>query len=750
VSPSAPAGRSAGLAFALALACGIVNAPSLTPGFIHDDQGIVEQNALVRDGFKIGEIFSKGYWSVGDRSVPNLYRPVTILSFALNHAVGGASPLGYRLVNLVLHILVTLLVFALGRRLFGAPERSPAAGASRGTAGPALFEPAFLGALLFAVHPAHTEVLGLVVGRAELLAAVGTLGCVLAFLRGRDLEAEPGTRGTPGLYVLSIVCFVFGALAKENALAAPFLVLLADLFLTRRRMAWRYHAAALATLGLLLMLRAGVVGGLGASEFIHRVDNPIAYAPFLQGRLTALKVLVDYVVLLIAPVRMSIDYSFDAIPLVTGLLDPMAILGGVIVVVWVAGSVFFKNIDRGAAYSLAWIGVSFAPTANLLVPIGTIMAERLLYLPSVGFCLLAAAGIARLLRRLSRPVGGGSTTAGRFGSAVVRTAVGILVLALAARSVVRLRDWRDNHAIFKAAIAVVPNSVRALYNYGTACEDRGEDREAAEAYGKAIALWPAFVEAHYNLAGVHARRKEWDEAARHYREALRERPDDVPSLVNLGHALNGQGRSGEAVEMLRRAIEIDPRSDEAYTTLGAAHLALGDPRSAAADYAEAIRVVPENADYQRNLGLALQEAGDAAGAAGAFERGLRLRPGDPDLLAALGIARLQEKDTAAAVASLEQAVAARPAQPIFRYQLARAMEQAGRRTEAAAQYREAIRLAPSVPVPQKGLGLLLYRMGDRRGALEALERAAALDPTGRVMDEESRRILAGLRSRPGR
>ena len=732
-------------AWLLILVAAAVNLPSLIPGFIHDDHAIVEKNDLVRDPSRLGAIFTKGYWNVSDVPVQNLYRPVTILSFALNHAAGGDHPFGYRLVNLALHLLVTLLLYAVARRVCDAA--APARGVAPGPAGAgALLDPPLLAALLFAVHPVHTEVLGMIVGRAELLAAAGTLGCLLLFLLGRE-RAAAGGRSLP-LFGVSIACLVLGFLAKENAVVAPALVLAADLVRAPRRPAWRFHAAAAVGVAGLLALRAAVLGGIAPAGATHDVDNPIVGAPFLQGRLTALAVLARYAALLVAPLRLSIDYSFRQIPLSSGPLDPWVLCGAGLVLAWGLGLLRALRRSPAAAFALAWIGISAAPVSNLLFPIGTIMAERLLYLPSAGFCLLAGLALQRLLSL--RPataappasLAAGSPPAARL---AVHLAAPLILLALALRSEVRYADWRDDYTIFERARAVSPRSVKVHFNYGVAAEERGEDAAAEGAYLAAIALWSGFADAHYNLAGVYARQKRWPDAVAQYRLAADLQPGNVKYLVNLGHALLGDGKAAEARDIVRRALEIDPSSDRAHTMLGSACLALGDPAAAVVAYGEAARLDPKNADYQRNLALAHEESGDLAASAADYRRGLALRPGDPDLLAGLGMVLLKAGERSGALEALEAAVRAAPGHPIHRYQLGRALEADGRPQEAMAQYRESIRLAPSAPVPRRALGLLLHRLGDGAGALEALERAAALDAGGTVMDAEARRLLESLR-----
>jgi len=708
----------------IAVVCVLVNLGALRPGFIHDDHRIIEQNGLTSDLRHVPEIFRSGYWSTADLHVPNLYRPVTILSFAIGRTVHGLRPLGFRLVDLLLHTLNALLVLLLARRVM------PRTGSGPG----AVLDGPLFAALLFSVHPVHTEVLGEIVGRAELLAAVFLLGSVLVFLRARETEDTAGGAVVrPGLAAVSLILFALAFLSKENGVVAPALLLLADLWVVRRRPAWGFHAVSCAVLASLFALRFAVLGGLNPAGPIHFVDNPIANLPFLQAKSTALAVLARYVSLLAWPARLSIDYSFRTIPTATGPLDSGALVGAACILAWAVLLARTRKGAPGSAFALAFAGVAFAPVANLVVPIGTIMAERLLYLPSAGVCIALASALAAARRAPVKAL------------AVAASCVAALVVvALSVQSVVRLRDWRDDYTIFKAALRVAPESVRVLFNFGAACEERGDDASAIGAYEKAIAVWPDYADAHYNLAGVLARRKMLPAAIDHYREALRQQPGNVQYLVNLAHSLAALDRRDEAREFLHRAIGLDPRSVLAYTDLGAVELAAGDTRAALAAYTEAVRLEPANADYLRNLGVAQLEAHDP-GAAATFRRALLVRPGDPDLLDALGLALLDAGDSEGGISALRQAIATRPEHPVYRYHLARGLEQSGKLQDAAAQYREAIRLAPTAPFPRKGLGLLLARLGDSTGALQALERAAALDSMGSVMDETTLSLLASLR-----
>jgi len=680
-----------GVAFACAL-------PSLGPGFIHDDHRIIEQNQLVQEAGRLPEILARGYWTVDERQVPNLYRPVTILSFALNHRVTGEGAFGFRLVDLLLHLLVVGLVYGVARRMI--PEGGPR-GAAGGPGPPAAPVAA---ALLFAAHPVHTEALGLVVGRSEILMALFTLLALRLFLDGKRAAA-----------LLMLPCALF---SKESGIAAPLLLLAADRLRPtphagtapvaaggRRRVAWGFHGAACGIAIACVAIRAVVLGGVLPSSFTHFVDNPIAHQPWPGSLFTALAALARYAALLVWPSRLSIDYSFASIPDAASILDPRA-LAGALVAAGVAYALARSwRRSPAVAFALLLFALPLLPVANLFFPIGTILAERLLYLPSAGVCLLAGIGFGRLEERAATP--------GR--RRLILAAVAVITAVLALRSAWRFRDWRDDRTIFAAAVSLFPDNVRAQFNYGAASERARDDAGAEQAYRRALAVWPRFSDARYNLAGLYGRAGHWREAAEEYRAALTEQPGNVTYLVNAGHAAAQAGDPRAAIELLERAVDLDRSSGPGWTDLGAARLQIGDAAGALAAFREADRLAPGRPEAAANIALALEAAGQAPEAAAAWRAAADGKPGDP----------------------------------LLRYRLGRALESAGRPDEAIEAYRDSIRLAPDTPVPLKALGLLLASRGRNDEARAALERARRLDPSGRVMDDAAIRVLERLPGSPG-
>src|SRR5580693_645720 len=290
----------------------------------------------------------------------NIFRPFTFATFALNWAVGGAQPLGYHFFNLLLNAAVALLLYLVLRTLLEAVPQGTTV--------------AFAAALLFAVHPIHTEAVASIVGRSELLAVGFLLAAWLLHLHDQ--------------HILSLLCFALALFSKESAVAFVPLVLAGDYARAKVKPLHRYGwiaGVALLYLAVLWHVQGGRFGAIG----VNFLDNPLTRLPASLRIPNALRVAWKYVGLHIYPATLSCEYSYNAILLYSNWQHTVpAVVGAAFVLalwIWALWTQRREWVLAGAIYL-----AGFAVTANLLVPTGTIMAERLAYLPSAGFCLLVA------------------------------------------------------------------------------------------------------------------------------------------------------------------------------------------------------------------------------------------------------------------------------------------------------------------------------------------------------------------------
>lgn len=570
-------------------------ADSLGNGFVYDDPNAIAGNEAVVAGDVRAILTTPSWW--GDER-GTLWRPLTTLTFALDYAVFGAAPFGFHLVNVGLHALVSVLVLVVFERAGVAPAV------------------AFAGALLFASHPVHTEAVANVVGRAELLAAAGFFlawWCWLAAGVGAGPVATARIAG-------AAVTFFLALLAKENAIALPAVVLVADLLERRteppaaviRRRAPGYALLVAVALGY-VALRRTVLGAIApAAELL---DNPLGLLPAGERVVGAVAVVGLYALRLVFPLWLSADYSYDQIPVPDTALDPR-VLAGLTVIVGV-GVVAWWAMRRlpALALGLLFMALTFALVSNLVVPIGTIMGERLLYLPSAGFCVALAAGLAAVGR------GWG------FAAAVV-----VLVALYGGRTVARNPVWREPLVFFETMAADAPRSARAHAELGTALAEAGRLGEAEAAFARALAIKPEDPVTLYNWGVALGAAGRFDAAAAVYRRAIAAKPDFGRAFENLGGAESARGDQPAALVALRRAHELTPESPYLLMTIANVQARAGADAEARATFEDAVARRPRDPLVLTSYGTFLHARGEDRAAITILER---IPPPRPDAAVAL-------------------------------------------------------------------------------------------------------------------
>ncbi len=577
------------LAGGVALAAVAVYANTLLNGFAYDDGAIIRDDARVHGLGQLGAIFSGPYWADYGREL-GLYRPLTTLGFALQWAMGGGAPWVFHLGNILLHAAVCVLLFLLLDRLAG-------------RAG------AFLGALVFAVHPVHTEAVANIVGQAELWAALGTLAAALVWTRRPDRSApRPATlAAVAGAYALAVF-------AKESAIVAPALLVALDLARERwsRREVLAY-ARRLAPAALVLALVAGaylaaryaVIGSITGSDVAPSIPF-IAREHFWIG----LRAWPEYARLLFFPQDLSADYSPAVILPVhgwtVGTVMGAALLGSVLLLA--LETPFRPQVGLPAA----WFFLSILVVSNLFFPIGVTLAERTLYLPSVALSLAAAFAWSPLRRRIRLPLLAG--------------AVALALAACAARTWVRNPDWKDLDAVFDAMLRDHPESYRAQWSAAARDFERHDTLAADREWALAYRLYQGDARLITEYGGYQLGRGRPREALALLAQTLRMRPGDDRTRQLYATALVLVGRHADAL------AATDPMMPEWGGTPGVndirarAYMGLGDYPRAVEAWRRVVRAYPGTWAQWSGLARSLARTGDFAGAFAALDSA-RLRAG---------------------------------------------------------------------------------------------------------------------------
>lgn len=471
---------------ALALAA---SALSLRNGFALDDVGLIQVNPTVQSLARPWRFFAQSYWHP---ILPQtLYRPLTKLGFALQWAAGGGSPWPFHAVSVALYVAVAVAVLRLARQLL-----PPVA--------------AWVAAALFAVHPVHVEVSANVAGQAELLAALPVVVAVALHLRWRRVGplAARQVAALAGLYALA-------CMAKEHGIVLPGLLVVAEVTVLRAAPRDRRGLARLAM--ALAAVAVAVIAARRAALGLFQGDYPapaLLRATLPERWLTMLGVVPEWLRLLLWPAHLQADYSPQEIVTATAL-GPAQLAGALALAALVTALVAAWRHAPAVAFGLAWMAVAIAPVSNLFFAAGIVLAERTLFLPSVGAMVALAGAGAALSGRWS------------WGARRPAPAAGLLLAVLALgvwRSNARIPVWRDAAALFEATVRDAPRSYKAHAMYGQYLFDVGRPRDGEREYRAAIALYP----------------------------------DDGTVLAGLADRYAAAGLCAPAIPLYRRAAELMP------------------------------------------------------------------------------------------------------------------------------------------------------------------------------------------------
>jgi tetratricopeptide (TPR) repeat protein len=777
---SAPASpRPRVLAAVLAAAAVLAFGRAVACGWIWDDDDHVTGNVLLRSAEGLLAIWTE------PRSLPQWY-PLVHTTFWLEWQAWGDRAAGYHALNVLLHALNAVLLWRVLRRL-GVPG-------------------AWLGALLFAVHPVHAESVAWVTERKNVLSGAFCLGSLLAWIRWAGLGGDGGPPpGGRRAWTLSFLLFVAALLSKSVTATLPALALLVVWWkrgcITRRDIVplLPFFAAG-AVLGLrTAWMEREHVGAEGADWEISPAGRLVLAGQLLWFYASKLAVPWDLVFIYRRwPVDPGAWWSW---------LFPAAALGGMAALFVLRG-----RVGRGPlAAVLAFAGTLFPALGFLNVyPFRySWAADHFQYLASAGLLALAGAGLSRLADLAEARAGPN----GRFVPAPVPAVLAVLSLLQCgmyrdaetlwrrtldrnptawmacnnlamvevakgryreAEQLVRVslqlnprhhegwnnlgacrngfKDYEGAEAAFRRAVELMPGFSMAWTNLGEVLDATGRPDEALDALRRGASFPGTWRGAHESLVRALAERKRIAEAAQEARAAAERFPRDVNLLVRLGAVLNGAGAWADAEEILREAARRDPGDAMARMEIGRARFGLGDAAGAAAELREAARLRPDSAEIRLNLGTALRRAGDAAGAEAAWREAVRLDPLNDAAVAGLaGILSATGRESEAE-SRLDAALAASPPSGYLLHARGALRSRGGRAKEAAGDLREAARLLPGYAPVLRDLAWLMATSADADvrapdAAVAAAERLVAIT---KRRDPDHLDVLAAALASAGR
>jgi tetratricopeptide (TPR) repeat protein len=592
---------------------------TLGHGYALDDKAVITQNRFTQQGVEgIPELVTNGHFFGYNNAKSGLYRPIPLITHAVEYELFGETPSVSHFLNVLFYTgLCVVLFFLLAKWLKGYSVLLP-----------------FTAALLYTVHPLHTELVANIKGRDEILVFLFLLTTLWGVYRYVAEERQWKW------IVFSLLAYALALFTKENALTFLAIIPL-TLFVFARS---SIKQAAIATLPFLAV---AVVYLLIRSQFVEPVeeyrffDSYFQYAPDKSDRIaTAVGNFAQHLRLLIFPYPLVYDYSYNQIPVISWA-HPQAILSLLGVLGLISYGIYQLPRRAVVSFAILFYFITIAVTANIITPTSAVFAERFLFIPSLGFCLLLAYGAYKLMtteqatdwQKLLSP------TSNRL----ILGLLAVIVLAGAGRTLHRNQAWQNDLMLFQNDLAYTPNNARTHFNLGRYYilnTDQMANKQQAIERGvallrQAVGIDPRFTNAHQLLAAGYDQLGQTGRAITHLRKYTRlaQRGNKHPAKIarafrDLGDLYDRQGKGDSMQIAYQQAIDVAPDQFQNYFNYANKLFNQGLYEEAVQQYQKALQINPDSYDCYYNIAAAQVNLGRHKKAGQNLQQALKLRPGD--------------------------------------------------------------------------------------------------------------------------
>ncbi len=536
--------------------------PSLAYPFLNlDDPYYINFNPYIRD------LTWKGIYRIFSQPIVDNYFPLQILTYALDYQIWHIQPFGYRLHNIVLHILNAVLVFYLLKRIFSNRWVS------------------FLSALFFGLHPVNVESVTWVAERKNVLSLAFMLASFLSYLS--YLEAQRRARRT-GFYLAALSFFLLALLAKVSAVILPLLLLLFD-FCFLRKGKWEMVRDKLPFLALSILFSFVAVWVYRRGGVLVDYHGGSPYLTFLAMT----NVFVEYIIYLAVPVYL--DHLYWT-PIPQSILEYQVLLsmGAILLFVFLAWRSFRK--DRTFFFWFGWFFISLLPVLNI-VPLIILRADRYMYLPAIGFFYLVTWGLWKICQ--------GEKWLYRV--PVFFSCVLLLAGAYSFLTLERNKLWRDSIVFWEETLSKFPQSATAVKFIGNIYTERGKPDLAISYFQAGLRETPNEIALLNGLAMAYKNKSELQRAEDLLMKANRLNPRDSETCNNLGTIYFQRGDLERSRAYLQKAIELNPHSAPPHANLGLIFYNLNQEAEAIRELEKAMELSPSSVEPYLNLALLYEQ-----------------------------------------------------------------------------------------------------------------------------------------------
>ena len=634
-----------------------IYANTLQNGFLYDDAYTVVNNRFIKSLNNLPQLLTKDYFVL---STETTYRPMVTLTYFIDHAVYGLKPWGFHLTNIMIHAANGILLYIFLALLL------------KGTIKP------FIISLLFVANPVLTEAVNAVSFREDLLCFLFYIGALILYLKSRansflKIEIENvNTRNIPSphpnplpsresgnlrmAYFFSCLLYFLALLSKEMALTFP-LVICCYEWIYRGNKNWLQSFLTPRNAGYLIITFLYIY--LRFSIFQYPVEEAIPQWDIVDRLLTIPLLIINFLKLTLFPVSLSVVYNFSPIhsPFSTGFT-----LSSIVVISLIALAFIIKRREKVVTFGILFFFLTLIPVYNI-IPLFNLLAERFLYIPSIGVAIVAGMIINSIAETQKSKLQNFQ-------------AVAVFVLIIATYSVgiiTRNTVWRNGYSLWSDAVRKMPRSIAShnelgnaylekgqlddaireyrtalrmkpttisyRFNLGKALQESGRLNEAVHVYSLALKLKPDYGEVHNSMGNIYISQGLIDKAVQEYKTASKLNPKDPIPHYNLGKVYHYQrGQLEEAVKEYLTVLRIDPNYIDAHYNLGSAYLTQMRLYEAIEEYQAALNLKPDHVSAHNNLGLAYFNAGLINEAILEYLTALRFDPNNADAHYNLGLA----------------------------------------------------------------------------------------------------------------
>ena len=616
------------LALATIVILGIlIYSNSFSGSFHFDDRINIVENTIIQDIWN-----TKTLWDFSQT------RFVSYWSFALNYHFGGLNVWGYHLVNLIIHLANSCIVYWFTLLIFLTPALKENAIARDKKI------IAFAAALLFVSHPLATQSVAYIVQRMASLVALFYLLSISFYLNARIIENRKIAQ-----YLLFTSCGVsvlLAMLTKENAFSIPFAIVLCEIFFLQTKKSFSQFINYRTVLLAALVLGAMLYLVLNHPFDVFKSEPPALINSYqtitsINYLFTQFSVLIKYIGLLFFPINQNLDYDFK---LSNSFFELRTLLNFTLLISLVILGIFLFKKYRILSFGIFWFFLTIAIESSI-VPLSDLIFEHRTYLPSVGFFIILSTGLYLFLWD-------------KYKSLAVSIFFAIIVLN-SYLSFQRNKIWKNERTLWGDVISKSPNKIRAYFSYGFMAMKEGKLDEALKYLNKAIELQPTYPDG-YNIRGSFLSEKYYDKALADYNQAIILRPEWAEAYMNRGLLLNKRQQFELALNDFTKVIEISPELGVAYYNRGLTYAKLNQPDKSIADFSTAIKINLKDVKSYNSRGLILMGEKNMEEALKDFNTAISIDPEYPTAYCSRGTIFMNEKSYDKAFSDFSKAISLKP------------------------------------------------------------------------------------------